>query len=171
MHNTPKQHSHTNTRCSHCTDLWRRLWDQALRHIRYTTLGDRNCWRGSNKYSDLLTRSIYSTISTHINILTVFVVGIHVDIHSKQVDSNLLLLLSLLLLFSRLLFAIDPISKRKMMIELGIAGIRTYDLTHPRCKNWRLRPLGHRRPTIKCIYLFNVTFIFTKCILQTSSSK
>ena len=43
-----------------CIDLRRRLWDQAL---RFTTLGDSNRWRGSNKYSDLLTRSIYSTLS------------------------------------------------------------------------------------------------------------
>ena len=42
-----------------CIDLRRRLWDQAL---RFTTLGDSNRWRGSNKYSDLLTRSIYSTV-------------------------------------------------------------------------------------------------------------
>ena len=51
-----------------------------------------------------------------------------------MVDSNLLLLLSLLLLFLRLLFSIDPISKRKVMIKLGIAGIRTYDRPHPRSK-------------------------------------
>ena len=29
---------------------------------RYISLGDHNRWRGSNKYSDLLTRSIYSTL-------------------------------------------------------------------------------------------------------------
>ena len=52
--------------------------------------------------------------------MTIFVDSIDVDIHSKQVDLNLLLLL---LLFSCLLFAIDPISKRKTMMELGIAKI------------------------------------------------
>ena len=65
-------------------------------------------------------RSIFLFMLTHINIMTIFVDGIDVDIHSKQVDLNLLLLL---LLFSCLLFAIDPISKRKTMMELGIAKI------------------------------------------------
>ena len=49
-----------------CIDLRRLLWDQALWFI---TLGDSNCWRRSNKYSDLLTRSIYLTIV--INLLHV----------------------------------------------------------------------------------------------------
>ena len=47
-------------RISLCIDLRRHLWDQAL---RFTMLGDSNRWRRSNKYSDLLTRSIYSTTS------------------------------------------------------------------------------------------------------------
>ena len=50
-------------RVSLCIDLRRRLWDQTL---WFTTLGDSNRWRGSNKYSDLLTRSIYSTIEEKI---------------------------------------------------------------------------------------------------------
>ena len=53
---------HSLIRCSHCVDLRIYLRDQ-LAAICSATLGDSNCWRGSNKYSVLLTRSIYSTQS------------------------------------------------------------------------------------------------------------
>ena len=48
--------------CSTWVDQRRRLWDQGRSLL---VLGDSNCWRGSNNYYGLLTRSIYSTVWFH----------------------------------------------------------------------------------------------------------
>ena len=63
-------------RCSSCIDLWRRRWD-----IWYTMLGDSNRWRGSNKYSNLLTRSIFSTVLLY-NSLTEIKVDLSISLPS-----------------------------------------------------------------------------------------
>ena len=87
---------------------------------------------------------------------------------SKKVDSNDLLFLEEIANSIEFFHLILQHYKRKT-ISISFAGVRTHDLPHPRSKNWRLRPLGHHRPTNfkirKADTFTTLNYVFTAIML------